>query len=245
MKPILFFDIESTGVDVSKDRIVTLHALCEINGVQVWEKGWKVNPGIPIPKEATEVHGITDDDVRALSPFKLVAREILELFHGKDLAGFNIANFDVPMLWEEFYRAGLIWNLTGVKIVDACSIYRKMEPRSLSKAAEYYLKTPHADAHDAAADVRITASVLHAQRSLYKELSGLGTPELAAFCETDRNVDVAGKIVYNEDGVECYGFGKDEGKPVLSNRGYAEWMLRSDFPTHTKMVLRKILEMPA
>jgi DNA polymerase-3 subunit epsilon len=240
MKPLLYFDLETTGTDVTKDRIIELALVIE-EGSETWGTTMRFNPGIPIPAEATETHGITDQMVAHCASFGDHAKSIHRMFQGCDIAGYNVAQFDIPLLWEEFHRAGVVWDLNGVNIIDACKIYREKEPRTLEAAAKYYLGEEHTEAHQAAGDVEMTRRVLTAQRARYEDLRTMDNAALAVFCGTHRNVDVAGKIVRNDDDVPCFAFGANKGVPINKNRNYAEWMLRSEFPNHTKMVLRKIL----
>lgn len=242
-KPIVFFDIESTGVDVAKDRIVSLYMrkdLCSIGGVrQVWKH--LINPGILIPPEATKVHGITDEMVKDCPTFKDVAAEFYNFLIGADIAGFNLINFDVPMLWEEFNRAGIDWSLAGVHIVDAGNIFKKKEERTLSAAMKFYCGKDHDQAHDASGDVEATSEVLSAQLGRYADLGQMDIKALAEFSAFDKRIDLAGKIVRNESGVPVYSFGKSKGTPVMDNQGFAHWMLGQDFSSQTKTVVRSIL----
>lgn len=244
MTPLLYFDTETTGTNVAKDRIVELAIYVDD---ETWDEDerplrLRFNPEIPIPEEATAIHGIRNGDVQDAPPFHAWARELYHIFQGRDLAGYNILNFDVPILWEEFHRARIQWDLTGINIIDACKIFRTKEERTLEYAARFYCDSDHGAAHTAMADVLMTRRVFLAQRERYKDLAEMTKAELSRFCGTEDRVDLAGKIVRNKEGVPVYAFGKSKDLPVLRDPSYAEWMIRSDFPENTKLVLRDILK---
>ncbi|MBK9174862.1 MAG: 3'-5' exonuclease [Flavobacteriales bacterium] len=246
-RPLAFFDLETTGTRIGKDRIVQV-------GIVRLEPGGKrtswqtlVNPGIPIPAEATAVHGITDLDVALAPPLEAVAKEILDQLAESDLAGFNVLRFDVPFLAEEFYRVGIEWDHSSLRIVDVQRIYHQMEPRNLSAALRFYCGREHAGAHDALADVEATADVLLAQLERYPEaLKGevdfLG--ELSG--DRQRSPDAAGKLRFDDRGNICLTFGKYNGWTLenigRNDPGYLQWLMtKADLPGSTLAVMRNTL----
>lgn len=244
LKPICFLDLETTGTDIAKDRIVNiaLKKFSSIGGFCEDEFYTLVNPGIPIPPEATECHGITDEMVAKMGDFKFYSSTVLDVLNGCDLGGFNLIAFDVPLLWEELHRAGHKLDLEGVNIIDAGNIFKKKEERTLTAAMKFYCGKSHEGAHNASDDVDATAAVLEAQLARYPELSAMTHAELYQFCKWEENVDLAGKIIRNDKGEPVYAFGKHEGKCVKDEPSYARWMLDADFPEQTKMVLRGLLQ---
>lgn len=241
--PIIFFDLETTGINIASDRIVEISYLrVDLNGNET-EKTLRVNPGIPIPEKATEVHGITDDDVKDAPGFNEVARSLARDFEGCDLAGYNSVRFDIPLLAEEFLRAGVDIDLKRKKFVDVQVIFMKMEPRTLSAAYKFFTGKELSEAHSAAADTRATYEVLQAQLDRYDNLEN-DVASLAEFSAHNRNVDFAGRIVYDDHDVEVFNFGKYKGRPVkeilAQDPGYYGWMMNGDFPLYTKKVLTSI-----
>ena len=241
--PIIFFDLETTGINIASDRIVEISYLkVDLNGNET-EKTMRVNPGIPIPEKATEVHGITDDDVKDAPGFNEVARSLARDFEGCDLAGYNSVRFDIPLLAEEFLRAGVDIDLKRKKFVDVQVIFMKMEPRTLSAAYKFFTGQVLEEAHSAAADTRATYEVLQAQLDRYDNLEN-DVASLAEFSAHNRNVDFAGRIVYDDQDVETFNFGKYKGRPVkeilAQDPGYYGWMMNGDFPLYTKKVLTSI-----
>ena len=242
-RPIIFFDLETTGVDTSRDRIVEI-SLVKImpDGEQII-KTRRINPTIPIPKEASDVHHITDDDVRDQPTFKQVAKSLKEFMEGCDFGGFNSNRFDVPLLAEEFLRADVDLDMTRRKFIDVQVIFHKMEQRTLVAAMKFYCGKELEGAHSADADTRATYEVLKAQLDRYPELQN-DVDFLSEFSSHTNNVDFAGRIVYNEQGVEVFNFGKYKGIPVREvfqrDPGYYSWMLQGDFTLNTKQVLTRI-----
>ncbi len=256
-RPLAFIDIESTGTDVAKDRIIDIGLCCymaefayplpeELDNPErpSFRQAWRVNPGIPIPLTATACHGITDEDVKDCPPFKDVAPTIHRALDGCDLAGFNLSQFDVPLLWEEFDRAGITWNLDGVLVIDAKNIFFKKEARTLSAAVQFYCGEEHVEAHSALADAMATVKVLQAQLNRYPDLGCLALDTLAAFCQMDDlpRIDLAGKLVRDKDGDAVYTFGPKRGAKVKDDPGFARWMLSKDFSHNTKIAVEKELE---
>lgn len=241
--PIVFFDLETTGTNIISDRIVEICYLKVLPNGNEESKTLRINPGMPIPAEASAVHGIYDADVADCPTFKEVARSIAHAIEGADLAGFNSNRFDIPLLAEEFLRAGVDIDLSRRKFVDVQVIFHKMEQRTLSAAYKFYCDKDLDDAHTAAADTRATYEVLQAQLDRYPELQNDIT-YLSEYSSHTRNVDFAGRIVLNDKDVEVFNFGKYKGVPVVEvlqrDPGYYSWILNSDFTLNTKAMLTKI-----
>ena len=242
--PLIFFDLETTGVNAAKDKIV------EISYIKVYPNGKeesntiRINPGRHIPEEATAVHHITDDDVKNCSSFKDVAKELSRVFEGCDIAGFNSNRFDLPLLVEEFLAAGVNIDMTKRKFIDVQTIFHKMEQRTLVAAYKFYCGKNLEDAHSADADTRATYEVLKAQLDRYPSLQN-DVDFLSEFSTQNKNVDFAGRIIYNDKNVEVFNFGKHKGCPVEEvfrtiDRGYYDWMMQGDFPQNTKNVITNI-----
>lgn len=241
--PIIFFDLETTGINIASDRIVELSYLkVDLNGNES-EKTIRINPGIPIPEKVTAIHGISDEDVKDAPTFNEVARSLAREFEGCDLAGYNSVKFDIPLLAEEFLRAGVDIDLKRRKFIDVQIIFMKMEPRTLSAAYKFFTGQELTEAHSAAVDTRATYEVLQAQLDRYQNLEN-DVAKLAEFSAHNRNVDFAGRIVLNEEDEEVFNFGKYKGKPVREvlnqDPGYYGWMMNGDFPLYTKKVLTSI-----
>ena len=241
--PLVFFDLETTGIDITKDRIV------EISYVKVFPNGkeesktMRINPERPIPPESTAIHGITDDDVKECPTFKAVAKTLAAQIEGCDLAGYNSNRFDIPLLAEEFLRADVNIDLNRRKFVDVQTIFHKMEQRTLSAAYKFYCNKTLENAHTAAADTMATYEVLQAQLDRYPELQN-DIAFLSDFSSYNNNVDFAGRMIYNDKKEEIFNFGKFKGRlveDVLKNEpGYYAWMMNSDFPLNTKQKLTEI-----
>lgn len=241
--PLVFFDLETTGIDITKDRIV------EISYVKVFPNGkeesktMRINPERPIPPESTAIHGITDDDVKDCPTFKAVAKTLAAQIEGCDLAGYNSTRFDIPLLAEEFLRADVNIDLNRRKFVDVQTIFHKMEQRTLSAAYKFYCNKTLENAHTAAADTMATYEVLQAQLDRYPELQN-DIAFLSDFSSYNNNVDFAGRMIYNDKKEEVFNFGKFKGRlveDVLKNEsGYYAWMMNSDFPLNTKQKLTEI-----
>lgn len=239
MKQVICFDIESTGTDPATDRIVQFAGR---NLTTLYEVNWLVNPQRPIPPEAFTIHGICDADVSQLPPFAQRAQSIYEWIKDADLLGFNLSNFDVPLLWEEFYRCGIEWDLSDTKIFDAGTLFKRREERTLAAAVQFYCGREHTDAHDAGSDVAATCDVWRAQLEKYS-LAKADRDALAKESAYDEvRVDLAGKIVVGKDGRPTYNIGKVKGTAVEDDRGFGYWMLNKDFSQNTKMHLNRILE---
>ncbi len=241
--PIVFFDLETTGVNITSDRIVEISYLKVFpNGNEV-SRTMRINPEMHIPEQASEVHGIYDDDVKDCPTFKQVAKDVAHDFEGADIAGFNSNRFDVPLLTEEFLRAGVDLDMTRRKFIDVQVIFHKMEQRTLSAAVKFYCGKELEGAHSADADTRATYEVLQAQLDRYDELQN-DIAWLSEFSSHTNNVDFAGRIVYDDKGVEVFNFGKYKGIPVVEvlrrDPGYYSWIMQGDFSLNTKQVLTRI-----
>lgn len=242
-KPICFFDLETTGINISKDRIVEISILkVHPNGKEeTYTK--KVNPTIPIPAETTAVHGISDADVADAPTFKDLAKEVHQMIKDSDLGGFNSNRFDIPLLAEEMLRADVDFDMKSRQSIDVQTIFHKMEQRTLSAAYKFYCDKNLDNAHSAEADTKATYEVLKAQLDRYDELEN-DSNFLAEFSSRRKFADFAGFIIYNKEGEECFSFGKHKGKRVLDvlekEPGYFGWLLNADFPLYTKKVLTAI-----
>ena len=242
--PLVFFDLETTGTNINSDRIVEICYLKVYPNGNDDAKTLRINPEMHIPEQASAVHGIYDDDVKDCPTFKDVAKKIADDIEGCDLAGFNSNRFDIPVLAEEFLRAGVDIDLMKHKFVDVQVIYHKLEQRTLSAAYKFYCGKNLEDAHTAEADTRATYEVLKAQLDKYPDVLENDITFLSQYSNFNKNVDFAGRIVYNEQGVEVFNFGKYKGMPVLEvlqrDPGYYSWILQGDFTLNTKNVLTKI-----
>ncbi len=240
---MVFFDLETTGVNVASDRIV------EISWLKIQPDGREsiqtqlVNPTIPIDPRAIAIHGITDEDVKDKPTFSEIARTLAKDFEGCDFAGYNSNKFDIPLLAEEFLRAGVDFDLRKRKFIDVQVIFHKMEQRTLIAAYKFYCQKDLENAHSAEADTRATYEILKAQLDHYEHLQN-DVDYLSAFSTQNRSVDLAGRIIYNDKDIEVFNFGKYKGEPVeevlKKNPGYFGWILNGDFPLYTKKVLTNI-----
>ena len=242
-KPIIFFDLETTGTDFSKDRIVEICYIKIFPDGREVEYTKRINPGMHIPEVASAVHGIYDDDVKDCPLFKDVAKEIANEFVGCDVAGFNSNRFDLPLLAEEFLRAQVDIDLSRLAAIDVQVLYHKREPRTLTAAYKFYCGKNLDDAHSALADTRATYEVLKAQLDHYPDMDN-DMDVLSKESSLTNNVDFAGRIVYDENGREVFNFGKYKGMPVDAvldrDPGYYGWMMNGEFTLNTKQVLTRI-----
>lgn len=254
-KPIAFFDIEATGINIVTDRIIELAVLKIMPDGSEEEKVWQINPGMPIPEDSIKIHGITDKDVEGKPYFKDVAKEIDEYFKGCDLGGYNLIMFDIPILSEELLRCEIEFDVEKRHIIDAQKIFYLMEPRTLAGAYKFYCKKDLVNAHSATADTRATYEVFKSQLEHYQgtkiktkedeEIEPIvnDIPKLHALT-VSKFADLAGRIAYNDKGEEVFNFGKFKNKPVSEvlkqEPNYYNWMMRGDFPLQTKRVLTKI-----
>jgi len=242
-KPLCFFDLETTGTDISKDRIV------EIAILKLHPDGSKetletmLNPEMPIPFEVSEIHGITDQMVANSPTFKEQSNKIYNFIRGCDLAGFNSDRFDIPLLVEEFLRAELDFDFKKTKTIDVQNIFHKKEARTLSAALKFYCNQELTNAHSAKGDAQATYNVLLAQLNRYPDLEP-NVEFLNNFSKRRKTADYAGFLVYNKSGEMCFGFGKHKSKKVtevLENEpGYFGWVLNAEFPRYTKKILTEI-----
>lgn len=242
-RPIIFMDLETTGVDPAKDRIV------EICTVKVSPDGTeecktrRLNPEMPIPIESSLIHGIYDKDVADCPTFKSVAKSLHSYIEGCDFAGYNSNKFDIPVLVEEFLRAGIDIDIKKRRFIDVQNIFHKMEQRTLVAAYKFYCKKELDNAHSAEADTRATYEVLLAQIERYDELKN-DIDALAEFSTRTNNVDFAGRIVYNAQGDEVFNFGKHKGRKVADvfrdEPSYYSWMMNGEFPLYTKKIITSI-----
>lgn len=240
-KPIIFFDLETTGVQIASDRIVEISILKIFPNGNKESKTWLVNPTIPIPKETTDIHGISDEKIANEPTFKELAPEIAEMMHNCDLAGYNSNKFDIPLIAEEFLRAGINFNMNNRKSIDVQNIFHKLEQRTLVAAYQFYCGKDLKNAHSAEEDTIATYEVLLAQLEKYKELEN-NIDFLAKFSERGgKSADMAGFIKFNEQGEEILSFGKYRNitlkKIWEENPGYFSWINQADFPLYTKNIM--------
>ncbi|MBK1440445.1 DNA polymerase III subunit epsilon [Parapedobacter sp. ISTM3] len=255
-RPLAFFDLETTGVNVSADRIVEISILKVFPDGSEEVKTLKINPGIPIPMESSLFHGIYDKDIQDAPVFKEVAQELADFIGDSDLAGYNSNKFDIPMLMEEFIRAGVDFSLEGRHFVDVQNIFHQMEQRTLKAAYRFYCNCELNNAHSAENDVKATYEVLKSQLDRYQgmewedKLGNKCVPvvndveALHRFTNLTRPVDFAGRMVFNEQGEEVFNFGKHKGRTVEEvfaiEPSYYSWMMQGDFPLYTKKCLDAI-----
>lgn len=241
--PLLFFDIESTGLNVATDRIVEICAVKVMPNGDEEVKTRRINPTIPISPEAQAVHGISNEDVKDCPTFREIAKSLAKWMEGCDFAGYNSIKFDIPMLAEEFLRAGIDFDFRKRNLVDVQNIFHKMEQRTLVAAYKFYCDKDLTDAHSAEADTKATYEVLKAQLDRYPELQN-DVAALAEFSSRGEAVDFAGRILYDDKGVEVFNFGKYKGRSVgeifRQEPSYYTWMMEGDFPRYTKKVITEI-----
>ena len=242
--PIVFFDLETTGTNINSDRIVEICYLKVYPNGNEESKTMRINPEMHIPETSTAIHGIRDEDVADCPTFKQIAKELARAIEGADIAGFNSNRFDVPVLVEEFLRAGIDIDLGRRKFIDVQVIYHKLEQRTLSAAYKFYCGKNLEDAHTAEADTRATYEVLKAQLDRYPDVLQNDVAFLSEYSTYSKNADFAGRIVYDDKGTEVFNFGKYKGMPVAEvlkkDTGYFGWIMNGDFTLNTKNVLTKI-----
>jgi DNA polymerase-3 subunit epsilon len=245
-KPIVFFDLETTGVQVAKDRIVEIAILKVFPNGNKESKTWLVNPTIPIPLVTTAIHGISDEKVAKEPTFAQLATEISELIHNCDLAGYNSNKFDIPLLAEEFLRVGIDFNMDNRQAVDIQNIFHKMEQRTLVAAYKFYCDKDLTNAHSAEADTTATYEVLLSQLDKYEELEN-DVNFLSEFSQRGgKFADMAGFVRFNEEGEEVLSFGKYRDVSLKQiwndNKGYFSWIQNADFPLYTKNVMKSFAD---
>lgn len=248
-RPLVFFDLETTGLDVFKDRIVEISVLKLMPDGSTEVKTRRINPEMHIPEDATAVHHITDEDVKDAPTFKRISKSLAGFFEGCDIAGFNSTRFDIPMLCIEFKKAGVDFDISRHKLVDVQTIYHKKEPRNLSAAYRFYCEKELEDAHSSQADIQATYEVLMAQLDKYDDVPS----DIDALSEYTslakpgtRNVDISGRLIYDDKNREIINFGKYKGKlaaeVLKENPGYYEWIQNGDFAPDTKDAFKRIYD---
>jgi DNA polymerase-3 subunit epsilon len=242
-RPLAFLDLETTGINISNDRIVELSVLkISPNGKEEWMTT-RVNPEMAIPPKTTAIHGITDEDVANSPKFVEVAKKLAAFLEGCDLAGYNAIKFDLPVLAEEFLRVNIDFNFKKRRYVDVQVIFHKKEQRTLAAAYQFYCNKDLHDAHSSKADTAATFEVLKSQLDRYSDLEN-DVEKLADFSSFNTIVDFAGRIILDENGIEIFNFGKHKGKSVelvfTEEPAYYSWMMNGEFPLYTKKVLTEI-----
>ena len=254
-RPIVFFDLETTGTDICKDRIVEVSVLKVMPDGEEILKTRRINPTVPIPLESSLIHKIYDEDVKDCKTFKEIARDLEQFLKGCDLGGYNLLRFDIPLLAEEFLRCDIDFDIDNRNVIDACRIFHQMEQRTLSAAYKYYCDKKLENAHSAEADTVATYHILMAQLDRYQhtpvevaegveEFPVQNDMELLHKFTVQKTADLSGRIVYNNAGQEVFNFGKHKNVPVeevlQKEPGYYDWMMKSEFPLQTKKVLTRI-----
>ncbi|WP_406695872.1 exonuclease domain-containing protein [Singulisphaera sp. Ch08] len=244
-RPLAVIDLETTGIDTKIDRIIEISVLKLFPGGDADHRTRRVNPGVPIPPEATAIHGITDDDVADMPSFRGIAPSLTRFLDGCDLAGFNVLNYDLKLLVAEYNRVGLGFTVAGRKVIDACKIYHGREPRDLTAAFRFYCGLEHEGAHGAAADVLATAAILDAQVARYHDLPST-VDGLHGHCNDPSAMDMGGMFGKDEDGVIVLIRGKYKGRSLndiaQAKPDYLEWMQREDFFDDTKRIALEALK---
>ncbi len=242
-RPIVFIDLETTGVSLSTDRIVEIALVKIMPDKSRLTKRKLINPEMPIPQESTDIHGISNEMVKDAPTFKQAANEIKMFIENCDLGGYNSNRFDIPILMEEFLRAGMEVDLTDRRMIDVQHIFYSMEPRTLTAAYKFYCQKELVNAHSAEADVQATIDVLLAQLQRYEQLGDSVDTILGTIGE-EKIIDYARRFSYDENGIEIFNFGKYKGRSVLqvlkTEPQYYDWMMRGDFPLHTKKKLTEL-----
>ena len=242
-RPIIFFELETTGTNIQTDRIVEISLVKLMPNGSFTSKTRRINPEMPIPAEASAIHHITDEDVAGEPTFRQIAASLASQLSGCDIAGFNSNRFDIPLLDQEFHRAGMDFDFSKAKFIDVQTIYHKKEPRTLIAAYRYYCGKDLTEAHSALADTTATMEVLLAQLEKYDDLPCEVGP-LSEYACNNRNVDLMGRLVFDDQGREIINFGKYKGKlaeEVLSrDPGYYSWIMGGDFAQNTKNAFTRI-----
>lgn len=241
-RPIVFIDLETTGINIATDRVIEIAIVKIMPDKTKIVKHKLINPQMPIPKSSTDIHGITDDKVKNAPSFKEVANEIKQFIDNADLSGYNSNRFDIPLLMEEFLRAGIVLDMSSRRLLDVQTIFHMMEKRTLEAAYKFYCAKDLVDAHSAEADASATWEILEAQLERYAHL-GTTIDTVLQFTGEEKYVDFARRFVLDND-VEVFNFGKHKGRSVVevlkAEPQYYDWMMRGDFPLHTKQKLTEI-----
>jgi len=242
-RPLCFFDLETTGINIITDRIVEIAILKLHSNEKIEKQVWLVNPEMSIPKEVSEIHGITDDKVANAPTFKKISKKIYNFIKGSDLAGYNSDRFDIPLLMEEFLRSEIDFETKNLRTIDVQTIFHKMEQRNLTAALKFYCNKKLENAHSAMVDTQATYDVLMAQLEKYNDLEP-SISFLSDFTTRRKIADFAGYIVFNKEGKESFSFGKHRGQIVEDilekEPGYFGWLLKAEFPLYTKKILTQI-----
>lgn len=255
-KPLAFFDIETTGLNITTDRLIEISILKVQPNNTEEQKTWRVNPGVPIPEQSSKIHGIFDKDVEGLPFFRDIAHEVSRFLQSCDLAGYNAIKFDIPVLMEEFLRTDTPFDLTNRQLIDVQTIFMKMEPRTLKGAYRFFCQKELEDAHSAQADTFATYEILKAQLdryqdAQYEDVTGNKSKPvvndmqaLHNFSSHHQNADLAGQIIFNAAGQEVFNFGKHKGRTVTevfqNEPSYYDWMMKGEFPLFTKKLITSI-----
>jgi DNA polymerase-3 subunit epsilon len=242
IRPLVFFDLETTGTDVANDRIVEISLLKLFPDVHEELYTFRINPGIPIPREVTAIHGISDTDVADKPSFSELSSILVGILSNSDLCGYNLLKFDFPLLRMEFARNKIEFNTLGIKLIDPMRIFMKNEPRDLTAALKFYCNEDLTNAHSAEADTIATKKILLAQIKKYDDVPD-SISELSAYSTEGqkRFADITGKLLYNERNEIIFSFGKHKGERVVDNADYCGWVLGADFPEDTKTIIRQLL----
>ena len=242
-RPIAFIDLETTGINVASDRIVEISTLKILPDGSKEIKTKRLNPTIPIPREASAIHGIYDADIKEAPTFRAISKNLAQFLENCDLAGYNSNRFDIPLLAEEFLRADIDFDIKGRKLIDVQNIFHQMEQRTLIAAYKFYCNKNLDNAHSAEADIVATYEVLEAQIAKYEDLKN-DMNFLHDFSIRSNNADLAGRIIFNSEGVEVFNFGKHKDKSVenvfKNEPSYYNWMMDGDFPLYTKKIITAI-----
>lgn len=242
-RPIIIFDLETTGINLTEDRVVEISLIKVMPDGSTETKTRRINPGMHIPEQATAIHHITDEDVKDEPTFKQIAKSLAKMFEGCDIAGFNSNRFDIPMLDQEFQRADVDFDFSKARFVDVQTIFHKKEPRNLVAAYKFYCGKDLENAHSATADTQATYEVLLAQLERYEDLPTT-VDKLSDFSSQNRNVDFMGRLIYDEKGREIINFGKYKGKVaeevLKKDLGYYGWIMQGDFTKNTKDAFTRI-----
>ena len=241
-RPLVFFDLETTGIDIANDRIVEISLIKLFPDNREEVNTFRINPGIPIPPEATAIHSITNEDVADRPNFSELAPILSGILSNSDLCGYNLLKFDFPLLRMEFARNNIEFSTAGVNLIDPLRIFMKNEPRDLTAALKFYCDEDLEQAHSAEADTIAAKKILLAQIEKYEDVPG-SVAELSAYSTEGqrRSADITGKLIYNENNEIVFSFGKHKDERVIDNADYAGWVLGADFPEDTKTIIRQLL----